>query len=450
MNIDLYKYLLIHYCEYMDDDIDNDNINILSKKKSLYFSKKDYYIINSENNSENNICNSTFCTFSHCFNNIIKIGIIPNTIIRIVFPDNFNQILLENTIPHSVTHIKFGYHYNQPIYHNVLPNNLKELIFENNFNQEFQDKVLPDSILYLTLKSSYQYKLNKNNLPKKLKQLSISPNHIGEIEIEEKSYFHLIIDKLIDQGFEDDNTHYSINHNSSVFYMLNLEDKKIITSNNLNIKLPFGITKLTLGLFFDKKINKNDIPESVIELNVFSVKSIYFDDNVLPESIIYLNLNGSCSKITENTIPKKVKYLIFGNKFEHNFTKNMIPDSVIYLQLGYRFTHRLKNNILPKNLLNLVFFRDNKNFKSKNTNNKFILGKIENDDKLIEYIYNDKYIILSLDYINDFNKFIESFSNKYIGKIIFEELVSKVFNPQRMLKICRLYNIEFDDLMEIY
>jgi hypothetical protein len=36
------------------------------------------------------------------------------------------------------------------------------------------------------------------------------------------------------------------------------------------------------------------------------------------------------------------------------------------------------------------------------------------------------------------------------GKVIFQELTEKVFHPNRLLNICKLYNIEFDKLMEIY
>jgi hypothetical protein len=37
-----------------------------------------------------------------------------------------------------------------------------------------------------------------------------------------------------------------------------------------------------------------------------------------------------------------------------------------------------------------------------------------------------------------------------IGNLILEELVEKVFNPNILMKLCKEYNIEFYDLMEIY
>jgi hypothetical protein len=41
-------------------------------------------------------------------------------------------------------------------------------------------------------------------------------------------------------------------------------------------------------------------------------------------------------------------------------------------------------------------------------------------------------------------------SEKYFGNIILRELTEKVFNPNRLLKLCDKYNIGFDELMEIY
>jgi len=46
----------------------------------------------------------------------------------------------------------------------------------------------------------------------------------------------------------------------------------------------------------------------------------------------------------------------------------------------------------------------------------------------------------------DYNKMKK---NRAISGFI-EKLIKKVFEPNRLLRICEKYNIEFDDLMEIY
>jgi hypothetical protein len=37
-----------------------------------------------------------------------------------------------------------------------------------------------------------------------------------------------------------------------------------------------------------------------------------------------------------------------------------------------------------------------------------------------------------------------------IGYLIMEQLVAKVFHPERLMRICKTYNIRFDQLMEMY
>jgi type I site-specific restriction-modification system R (restriction) subunit len=46
--------------------------------------------------------------------------------------------------------------------------------------------------------------------------------------------------------------------------------------------------------------------------------------------------------------------------------------------------------------------------------------------------------------------FYWSFNQKLIGNIILKELTEKVFHPNRLLKICDTYNINFEQLMDIY
>jgi hypothetical protein len=40
--------------------------------------------------------------------------------------------------------------------------------------------------------------------------------------------------------------------------------------------------------------------------------------------------------------------------------------------------------------------------------------------------------------------------DKLIGNIIIEELIKKVHNPERLLKICKEYKINFEYLVNVY
>lgn len=64
---------------------------------------------------------------------------------------------------------------------------------------------------------------------------------------------------------------------------------------------------------------------------------------------------------------------------------------------------------------------------------RYVLDQILSEPHLIHFVYTWNY-----DVMRDSN---------WVFK---EELVTKVFNPKRLLRICENYNIEFDELMEIY
>jgi hypothetical protein len=66
-------------------------------------------------------------------------------------------------------------------------------------------------------------------------------------------------------------------------------------------------------------------------------------------------------------------------------------------------------------------------------------------------MYNDKNIIETY-YKEDIQEYIDKNMNKHklIGSIILEELIKKVFNPERLMKISNVYNIDFDELVSVY
>ena len=69
-----------------------------------------------------------------------------------------------------------------------------------------------------------------------------------------------------------------------------------------------------------------------------------------------------------------------------------------------------------------------------------------------QFIDNIKTVVKKLGYTKtmDYNTFIKSKYRLNINKIIQQELVCKVFNPDRMLRMCKMYNMTFDELSNIY
>jgi hypothetical protein len=452
INIDLYKYLFIsfEYINRIKKNIDKKEKKVNTK---IYFDFNNYFIVKSGMKKKDIPIGTKYLSFEINFNEKIETGIIPDSVTHIVFPYNFNQTLEKEMFPDSVTHIKFDNYFNKPILKDVLPKNLKEIIFGNNFNCELEEGSLPNSITHLTFKSNFQHNLTKNILPLNLSHLMISPNYLGNLEIEEKDYFHLILDNLIEQSFEDDYTKFTVNYRSPVF---NFNNESRINST-LNFNIPYGVTHLTLGLFFDKIIKKNKLPNSIKYLDVNSLYSIKIDTDVIPNSVIELYLRGSfSSKIEKNTIPYGVKILVFGNRFIQKITDNFIPDSVIYLQLGYTFTYDKICKYLPKNLLNLVLWGDIYDLSQftdytfdNNDNNKFFVGYYSAEDYIL-YNFNYDCIYSHFNDIIQINRNIFNFVENKIGNVIFEELTKKVFHPTRLNNLSIKYNIDFEELQDIY
>ena len=50
----------------------------------------------------------------------------------------------------------------------------------------------------------------------------------------------------------------------------------------------------------------------------------------------------------------------------------------------------------------------------------------------------------------DYNNYLKNKYRLNFNKTVYHELVSKVFHPDRMLKMCKKYNMEFDELLNLY
>ena len=73
----------------------------------------------------------------------------------------------------------------------------------------------------------------------------------------------------------------------------------------------------------------------------------------------------------------------------------------------------------------------------------------------MSYMYYDKFFKTLKIHKNNkimIDEFIEEFmtKDKFIGSIILEELAKKVFHPERLLRLSKESNINFDDYIEIF
>jgi len=211
-------------------------------------------------------------------------------------------------------------------------------------------------------------------------------------------------------------------------------------------------------LEFGYKFNQPLYP-GILPLNLIYLK---FDNNfnqplnpgIIPNSVIYLEFGNNFNQpLKKGDIPQGLRHLVFGRYFNQYIEEGVIPDSVMHITFGSYFNHQL-NNIISKNIINLVLsHRYKKLMDNINNLNKFneykldfsFVGYYENE---IEYgnlkihidkkKYIDKYILENLT------------EDKLRGKIIFNELVEKIFNPNRLLKMCQIYNMDLENLINNY
>jgi len=94
------------------------------------------------------------------------------------------------------------------------------------------------------------------------------------------------------------------------------------------------------------------LPESLEEL-ILSEKTNHTLNNIvnLPKNIKKLKLGGKFNeKITCNIFPKELTHLHFGTNFNQEITTNIFPDTLTHLIFGYNFNYEINKELLPKNL----------------------------------------------------------------------------------------------------
>lgn len=173
--------------------------------------------------------------------------------------------------------------------------------------------------------------------------------------------------------------------------------------------------------------------------------------------LIYNNIHKTNYKIffydkniplNKDDIPSDTIYLIFGKNFNQILKKNDIPNSVVFIQFHKFLPDLLNNSYIPDNVIEIIFCESyNKN--KLNFNKNIILCEICNNN---EVIYNDYCMIIDIDNKDKLINFITNdfMMNKNMKNNIHKELIEKFFNPKWLLSMCSKYNIEFDELLDIY
>ena len=171
-----------------------------------------------------------------CFNQPIKVGVLPQSLTHLTFSVKFNQEIDANVLPRNLSYLTFGSNFNKPIRSNVLPQTLTHLMFGNCFNQQIEENLLPQSLTNLVFSSEFNKPIRINVLPQNLTHLVFG-----------NKFNHKIRQNVIPQSLK-----YLIFSNDSIYnHELNTE----ILSNNL--------THLYLGQYFNEPII---LPQSLTHL----------------------------------------------------------------------------------------------------------------------------------------------------------------------------------------
>ncbi len=174
--------------------------------------------------------------------------------------------------------------------------------------------------------------------------------------------------------------------------------------------------------------------------------NIPFKEGDIPNSVTHLTFGYNFNQpLKKDDIPNSVTHLTFGYCFNQALKEGDIPNSVTHLTFGFNFNQQLINDILPLKLLILIL----NNTYSYKTDIKFANVLYLNNTQKIninESLYNfNKDTLDNID--NYINNIIVSHKNKF--KSYFNELMEKVYSPERLSRIADKYNIDFIDLIDI-
>ena len=237
--------------------------------------------------------------------------------------------------------------------------------------------------------------------------------------------------------------------------------------------IPNTVTELVLGCSFDQAFRAGDIPNSVTHLYIHRP---FYRDDILPSSITHVTFNYDdidmyigqplnipssvthivfewfCEKLKQGDIPEGVTHVRFNMWYDHPFDAGVIPNSVTHLMLPDEYIHPLSLDLISKLELLVVHDEYEQPFDITSCSNTTVMRYVYDDAYVVEYNGEEVHLDDLFDVYDAYEKYKKFMSNKnnFIGNIILEELVKRVFYPPRLLSISTQYNVEFTDLMDIY
>ena len=438
----------VEFLCFISNDYEYSLQNVLPKNlKTLMLSGHSYY---DNNLKPGHIPEGIkYLSFGSYFNKELNIGDLPESLEFLNFGSQFNKHIKVDVLPQKLKTLVFGWDFDKKIEKDVLPEGLKKIDFGTSFNQPIDIGVIPESVDILKFSGKFNQPL-MGVLPKNLKKLYLGGS------------FKQIIEKDMLPDSITELTLY-VNNNQIL-------EKGI---------LPDSITNLTIHNFNNNTIPINAYPNKLTHLQVF-IKLLRSNEelkiNLFPNTLTHLHIDGDVKQtIKPGHIPYSVIDLSFDityhcMSFNSIIEDNALPQDLINLNLGYSFSQKININ----NCNNLVQININKYYSKYIQNNNLIIieNKIRNNNLFNTYhINNMKYTIQNgnsrtisslhdrISRVNNEHFLKDVFSNIYKHTNVMKQLKNRelqrllaiiVFNPNRLLKICDDYDVDFSDLVSIY
>ncbi|EFA78819.1 hypothetical protein PPL_08283 [Heterostelium album PN500] len=366
-------------------------INIEKALTNLDYLKQSHVIYNSHRESLNQLLNqyietiidqhsitfnlnTTFknssvnITFGYRFNQILSVGVLPESLELLEFGDGFKQILSVGVLPESLKSLKFGIYFDQILSFGVLPKSLESLEFGDIFNQILSVGVLPESLESLKFGYRFNQILSVGVLPESLESLEFG------------------------DGF-----------------------KQILSVG----VLPESLKSLKFGIYFDQILSVGVLPKSLESLVFGDIFNQILSVGVLPKSLESLVFGCEFNQILSvGVLPSSLRRLSLSSKYiTSSYFGMTLPQSMITFIIGIDHKDSKNENKLLSNLKTLEIYLGVDNQKIQ----ALVLTNSNDSLEFIKEFYPDYYSKRNLSKID----FVDSHNNQISGEFITALLLTK-------------------------
>ncbi|EGC29359.1 hypothetical protein DICPUDRAFT_99857 [Dictyostelium purpureum] len=270
----------------------------------------------------------------------LKKGDIPPTIKKVILSDVYNHPLKQGDIPNSTEAIVFGNRWDQVITHDSLPSSIKSIRFGNDYNNRglpFKASCLPKGLESIRFGISFNQILDANSF------IKYTPN-LKTLQVHSK-YTHQLTFKNIPPSVTELFLGINTSHTS----------QKLI----YEYRLPDGIRRLTLGDYVTAPIEPGYLPNGITDLSLGSNNKVVHGS--IPNTVTKLDLGLYYNReLPSDSLPESLTHLVFAFDYDTKLAQNQFINTrnLTTIEFGAFFSRPIAAGTFPKNLTTLKFGRN--------------------------------------------------------------------------------------------